>query len=145
MNKILIIVVLLCCYSCWSEGSRPNLKFVKLIEQQAALDSCHKTTIILEPKKVNLGPINKTRKIEGDFWIKNTGTIDFHLSSISTDCDCCTTQSGNINSIKPNDSLKVKYSIDIQNVEKNISHAFAVIGNCQYGNQTFLIQAFINN
>ncbi len=142
MRKYLIITVLLC--SCWSERTKPDSEFMKLIELQASLDSSQKTTIRIAPKKVNLGVINRTKKIAGSFWIKNIGDIDFNILELRSNCDCCKIEFNDSNTIKANDSLEVKYTIKIRNNDDYISQSIVVIGNCQFGNQTFLIQAFIN-
>lgn len=131
--------------SCWSEKSKPDTNFMNLVKQQSSLDSILKTKILIYPKKVELGTIQATKKIEGNFWIKNIGGIDFNLVNLWTDCDCCKTEPITQKTICPQDSLNIRYSIDIQNGEKYISHAIVAVGNCQFGNQTYTIQAFINH
>ena len=130
--------------SCWSENSKPDTEFMKKIEFQSSLDSSLKTTIELSPKKVNLGSISRNRIVNGSFLIKNKGDKDFNILEIKPNCDCIKIKYTNILIIKSNDSLLVNYSLDIHNYDRFISESIVVIGNCQFGNQTFIIQAFIN-
>ena len=143
MKIILVIITIIFIFtSCWTKQNPIDSILMSKIEKQAALDSLNKTSIELFPRKKYLGHIERRKTIEDQFWIKNIGKIDFNIISIESPCDCVEIKFvGDI--IRPNDSLLINYSIRIDNNENEVKQAIIVIGNCDYGNQTFYTEAFI--
>lgn len=117
---------------------------MNIIKQQAALDSSLQTSIQIIPNKKDFGKKKKSEKLKGFFFIKNTGSINFHPVSIKSNCDCIITDY-EAKQIKPNDSLKVNYEIDAKNQSGYTSNSIIAIGNCKFGNQTFYIEGIIIN
>lgn len=76
------------------------------IKKQAALDSSLKTSIEIYPKKVFFRAKKNSGKVEGYFFIKNTGKIDFNILSIKSNCDCVTSQFGSAEKIEPNSNIR---------------------------------------
>ena len=144
--KITIVVIIASglITSCWHEQSKPDTVFMKTIEQYSTLDSSLKTIIELRPRKVNLGTISRNKIIEGSFSIINKGNKNFNIFEIKPNCDCLSLSYNDTKIIRPHDSLLVKYVLDVHSYYKLISQSIVVIGNCQFGNQTFIIQAFVN-
>jgi len=144
MKFIFVIVTSIAIFSsCWTKQNPIDSSLLSKIEEQAALDSIYKTTIELSPKKNFLGHIEREKTIEGQFWIKNIGNIDFNIISIESPCDCVDIKFiGDV--VSPNDSLLVNYCIRIYENENEVKQAIIVIGNCNFGNQTFYTEAFIN-
>ena len=114
------------------------------VKQQAALDETRRTTIELIPKKYFFGYRKNSDKLKGFFYVKNVGKTNFNLLSISPDCDCILTDSNSKN-ILPNDSIKIRYQVNIKNKRGLIRNSIVAIGNCQFGNQTFYIEGTIIN
>jgi len=140
----LLLFLSLLFTSCYSEIQKPDYDFINQIKQQAELDSDLTTTIELNPSKVSFGKLNTAKKLTGSFYIKNNGTKDFNLLNIKADCHCIDTDFTRT-TIGPNDSLKIRYIVDLKNKKGFISNTIVAIGNCQYGNQTFLIEGTIIN
>lgn len=116
---------------------------MKAIKAEASLDSNLKTTIEITPKKYFFGSIRPSTSINGFFIIKNTGKINFNILSIKSNCDCIKTKYSDVKFIKPNDSLKIEYKMNIAGQKGQISNSIIVIGNCQYGNQTYYFEGTI--
>jgi hypothetical protein len=130
--------------SCYTISQKPDYDFINQIKQQAALDSTLKTTIELNPSKMFFGRKINSENINGFFYIKNNGSQNFNLLTIKANCDCIETDySGK--TIFPDDSLKVSYQLNLKNKKGFISNSIVAIGNCQFGNQTFLIEGTIIN
>jgi hypothetical protein len=113
------------------------------IKAQAALDSSLKTTIEIVPKKYYFGAIKQSNSLNGYFFIKNTGNINFNIVSIKSNCDCIKTSYAETKFIKPNDSLKVEYQMNIADQKGQINNSIIAIGNCQFGNQTYYFEGSI--
>jgi hypothetical protein len=141
MNRLLtIILVTFLLTSCYTETKKPNYKFMNKVKQQSLLDSSLRTTISITPKKYYLGELKVTEKLEGSFSIKNTGTIDFQIVDIKSNCDCIKTTYPNIKIIRPNDSILVKYEMNTKGIKGAFQNSIIAIGNCQYGNQTYYFE-----
>lgn len=113
------------------------------IKEQAALDSSLKTTIEIVPKKYYFGGIKQSISLSGYFFIKNTGKINFNIVSIKSNCDCIKTSYTETKFIKPYDSLKVEYQMNIADQKGQINNSIIAIGNCQFGNQTYYFEGSI--
>lgn len=143
MIKILLLLFFFA--SCYTKIQQPDVEFLSMINQLTALDSSLKTTIELKPSKVFFRKIKNPEYITGFFYLKNNGTRNFNLLAIKANCDCIETDySGK--TIVPSDSLKISYQINLKIKKGFISNTIVAIGNCQFGNQTFLIEGInINN
>ena len=102
MKRLLILLLLL--NSCWSGKEKADGEFINAIKQQASLDSNKRTTIQIYPRYVNFGGIDRSKGIEGFFWVKNTGNIDFNIISLMSPCGCIEIIKDNVNKIKAKDS-----------------------------------------
>ena len=142
MVKIILVSILFS--SCYTVLQKRDDDFINQIKQQQALDSTLKTTIELNPAKVFFGNRKNSDKLTGSFYIKNNGSQDFNLLTIKANCHCIDTDYTRT-TIGPNDSLKISYIVDLKNKKGVISNTIVAIGNCQYGNQTFLIEGTIIN
>jgi len=146
MNRQLIILGFLTIFtSCYTETKKPDYKFMNTIKTQATLDSTLKTTIEIIPKKYYFGSIKQSNSINGHFFIKNTGQINFNIISIKSNCNCIKTNYAEMKFIKPNDSLKVEYQMNVTDVKGQINTSIIAIGNCQFGNQTYYLEGFFIN
>ncbi len=128
--------------SCYTETKKPDYKFMNQIKEQSFLDSSLKTTISLTPKKYYFGKVKNTDKLEGSFYIKNLGQIDFNIVSIKSNCDCIKTMYTDTKTIHPNDSLLIKYQMITKNLKTSFQNSIIAIGNCQNGNQTYYLEGF---
>jgi len=115
-----------------------------LLNQQSALNDSVKTKIILIPKKLYFGVLAPVKAIEGSFYVKNIGKRDFNIKEIISTCECVTTKHINSDVIHPNDSLKVNYQINTENVQGPFSNAIITIGNCEHGNETYFFEGSIH-
>ena len=143
IRQISILAFFIIFTSCYTETSKPDYEFMNTIKAQASLDSSLKTTIEIVPKKFHFGTIKKSDSLYGYFFIKNTGKINFNIISIKSICSCIKTTYENTKTIKPNDSLKIQYKMNIVDQVGPISNSIVAIGNCQYGNQTYLFDGSI--
>ena len=130
--------------SCYSVIQNPDYDFINQIKQQAILDSGLTTTIELNPSKISFGRLNEKKILSGFFYITNNGSRNFNLSNLKANCNCIETNFAG-KTIAPNDSLKISYQLDPENKKGFISNTIVAIGNCQFGNQTFLIEGTIIN
>lgn len=128
--------------SCYTETQKPDYKFMKLVHQQAGLDSSLKTTIELIPKKYFFGEKKNLKILKGTFQIKNTGDKPFKIISIESNCNCIIT-SYNRKEIAAGDSIEVAFLLDLKYSKGLIRNSIIAIGNCQFGNQTFYIEGTI--
>lgn len=142
MRKFWIIALFFS--SCYTKTKKPDYAFMELIKQQAAIDSGKRTIIEITPRKYYFGSRKKSEKLQGFFYIKNKGKMNFRILAIRPDCDCIITDFQTKN-IAPNDSLKINYVVDISNRLGFISNSIVAIGNCQFGNQTFYMEGTIIN
>ncbi len=144
MRTLFIIITnLILLNSCWTKHSTTNSSIILEINKQSSLDSVDKTKIEITPKKKFWGYIKRVEVIRDQFWIKNISNVDFKIVAIKSPCDCVNIDYvGDI--IRPCDSLVVKYSIRVRKNETMVKQAIIVIGNCEYGNQTFYTEAYIN-
>jgi hypothetical protein len=116
---------------------------MNIIKTQSELESSLKTTIEVVPKEYHFGDIKKSNSLKGYFFIKNTGKINFNIVSIKSNCDCIKTNYTVTKFIKPNDSLKIEYQMNITDRKGQISSSIIAIGNCQFGNQTYYFEGSI--
>ena len=130
--------------SCYTETLKPDYEFMNRIKQQASLDPSFKTRLELKPAKYFFGNKANSDSLSGSFAIRNIGTKPFHAVSIKSNCDCVKV-SYQPAIILPDDSLTINYEIDIKNRNGLISSTIVVIGNCQFGNQTFYMEGTILN
>lgn len=142
MKKYLLILIPF--ISCYTETKKPDYHFMNIIKQQADLAPTLKTQIELRPAKYFFGTKKNSERITGFFYIKNAGDNIFNAISIQSNCDCITVDYPS-KEILPNDSIQVKYEVNIKNSAGLISNSIVVIGNCQYGNQTFYLEGTIIN
>lgn len=140
VKKQLFILILF--ISCYIKTKKPDYDFMNQIKQQANLDSSLKTQVKLRPAKYFFGKKNNSEQLSGVFYIKNVGSHIFNPISIQCNCDCIAVHYMS-KAIMPNDSLKVTYVVAIKTRTGFISHSIVVIGNCQYGNQTFYLKGTI--
>ena len=139
-----LLVILISFSACYTKTKKPDYPFMNKIKEQASLDSSLKTRIELHPKKYDFGKKRSSERLTGFFYIINVGNINFNPLSIKSNCDCVVTEY-EAKAIKPKDSLKVNYEINIKNQTGYISNNIVAIGNCQFGNQTFCIEGTIIN
>jgi hypothetical protein len=142
MKRLLSILFLFA--SCYTVTQKRDDDFLHMIKLQAELDSVFKTSIELKPKKVFFGKRKNSEQLTGFFYIKNTGHINFNLLAIKANCDCIDTDFKTTR-IAPNDSIKILYQVHLKNRTGFISNSIVAIGNCQFGNQTFLLEGTIIN
>ena len=143
MNRLLLVIAMtFLLTSCYTETKKPDYKFMNKIKQQSLLDSSLMTIISLIPKKYYFGKIKNTDKIEGSFWIKNLGQVDFNIVSIKSNCECIKTTYLDTKTIHPNDSLIIKYQMITKNLKANFQNSIIAIGNCQNGNETYYFEGF---
>lgn len=141
MNKLFsLMFIAIFLTSCYTETKKPDYKFMNKIKEQSSLDSSLKTTISLTPKKYYFGKIKKTNKLDGSFYIKNFGKIDFDIVSIKSNCDCIKVVYNDTKVIHPNDSLIIKYEMTTKNMTGVFQNTIIAIGNCQNGNQTYYFE-----
>ena len=140
MKKLLILSILFA--SCYTKTKKPDYAFMNMVKQQASLDASEKTTIEIIPKKYYFGYKQNSEKLQGYFYVKNVGKINFNLLSIRPDCDCILTDC-NAKNILPDDSIKIAYEVNLKNKRGLISNSIVVIGNCPFGNQTFYMEGII--
>lgn len=113
------------------------------IKQQSFLDSSLQTNIKLIPKEFNFGNIKKGKSLNGYFYIKNEGKINFNIVSIKSNCDCIKTIYKEVAFIKPNDSIRIEYRMNIADRKGLFSNTIIAIGNCPNGNATYLFNGNI--
>ena len=142
-TRIAIVYVSLLFTSCYTKTKRPNYRFMNLIKQQASLDSARKTKISLSPERYYFGNLKSSDQLKGHFTVRNNGSTDFNIISIKSNCDCIQTTYSDEKIIRPNDSMEVKYIMDIKNTRGQFQSSIIVIGNCQYGNQTYYFEGTI--
>ena len=141
MRQIFILLlVTTCIISCYTETKKPDYKFMNKVKEQSLLDSSLKTTISITPKKFYFGNLKATDKLNGSFYIKNIGKIDFQIVGINSNCDCIKTTYNDIKVIRPYDSLLIKYEMATKNLKGSFQNSIITIGNCQYGNQTYYFE-----
>lgn len=141
MNKFFIILILFS--SCYTETKKPNYKFMNSIKQQSFLDSSLQTKIKLIPKEFNFGNIKNGDSLHGYFYIKNVGKRNFNIVSIKSNCDCIKTDYNETAFIKPDDSIKIEYRMNIAHRKGLFSNTIIAIGNCSNGNATYLFEGNI--
>lgn len=117
---------------------------MNIVKQQAELAPTLKTQIELKPAKYFFGSMKNSERLTGFFFIKNTGDNIFNPISIQSNCTCITVDYPS-KEILTNDSMMVKYEVNIKNTTGLISNSIVTIGNCQYGNQTFYLEGTIIN
>ncbi len=137
-----IAVVTLFC-SCHTETKKTSYNIITSIKEQNSIDSSLKTTIVISPKKYFYKTSKNTKKVEGQFFIRNTGRIDFNIVAITSNCICIKTTYKNVKVIPPGDSLIVKYEMKIIDPERDLKNSIIAIGNCQFGNQTYYFEGSI--
>ncbi len=142
MKKLLIILVPF--VSCYTELKKPDYDFMKRIKEQAGLAPTLKTQIELKPATYFFGEKKNSEHPTGFFYIKNIGKTIFSPVSIQSNCNCIIVDYPS-KEILPNDSMMVMYEVNIKNSSGLISNSIVVIGNCQYGNQTFYLEGTIIN
>ncbi|MEO7044122.1 MAG: DUF1573 domain-containing protein [Ferruginibacter sp.] len=140
VTRITLLYVSLLFASCYTKTKKPDYKFMNLVRQQASLDSIQRTKISLSPKQYYFGKLKTTNELKGHFIIKNIGSIDFNINSIKSNCDCIQTIYSGTKIICPNDSLEVKYILNNKGLSGRFQNSIVVIGNCQYGNQTYYFE-----
>jgi len=113
------------------------------IKNEASLDSLSKTTILLVPKVFDFGKLKTTDNLKSFFFVKNTGKIDFNIKAITANCDCVTTKYRKTEFIHPGDSLKIEYNMNFRGQVGQITNSIIAIGNCQFGNQTYIFKGII--
>jgi hypothetical protein len=113
------------------------------IKQQSFLDSSLQTKIKLIPKEFNFENIKKGDSLNGYFYIKNVGKRNFNIVSIKSNCDCIKTIYKEIAFIKPDDSIKIEYRMNIADRKGLFSNTIIAIGNCPDGNATYLFEGNI--
>lgn len=131
--------------SCYSKLRQPDNDFTNTIKKQASLDSSLTTTLEIIPKKYYFGSLKPTKSLSGSFCIRNIGKNDFQIVSIKSNCNCISTKYGQKKIIYPGDSLKVKYEMNTSDLRGIFQNTVIVIGNCQYGNQTYYFEGTIIN
>jgi hypothetical protein len=123
--------------SCYTETKKPDYEFMNEVKQQSLLDSSLRTTILINPKKYYFGRVKNTDTLKGSFFVKNTGTIDFNIISIKSNCDCIKTIYPKIKIIQPNE---IKYEMNSKDLKGGFQNSIIAVGNCQYGNQTYYFE-----
>jgi hypothetical protein len=142
MKNILFLSVLL--VSCYTKIKEPEYDFMNKIKEQAGLGPLLKTRIELQPRKYMFNKKRFGEKLTGSFYIKNVGNIDFNAAAITSNCECIKTEYETV-TIKPDDSLRVNYEVDVNGQSGYITSSIVVVGNCQFGNQTYFIEGTIIN
>ncbi len=108
------------------------------------MDSSLSTTIKVVPQSVNLGTIDYQEQYEGRFWLKNTGSKDFHVDTMSGFCECVETSYLD-SIIHAGDSIPIEYRIHLERGDDTIHRVIVTVGNCQQGNAAFFFKAIINH
>jgi len=141
MKRFFLIFLIMSCFvSCYTETKKPNYKFMNKVKEQSLLDSSLRTTISINPRKFNFGNLKQTDKLNGSFYIKNTGKIDFQFIDIKSNCECIKTTYNDTKFIRPNDSLLIKYEMTTKKLKGSFQNTIIALGNCQYGNQTYYFE-----
>ncbi len=133
LRSLFYILLSLTFFSCKKVSTVERPTFLDKVNYYAALDSTKRTEVVLSPRVVYIEDLLK----ENFFYVKNQGTIPFIIDSIFPPNCGCITVSYTKKRVNPNDSIKIDFFV---NGELKSSNAIVVVGNCNFGNQTFLIK-----